>query len=124
MRDPPGSTRTYTLFPFQSLCLSRWPPPARPVDLHERGPTVVKRAMLGAVAGLRLEGPCYDIGEPIGFAVIVERPEVLEAVVPRLVLGPGRVQALMRFGEISRSEERRVGKECVSTCRSWWSQYQ
>src|SRR3546814_14735681 len=24
-------------------------------------------------------------------------------------------------GEISRSEERRVGKECVSTCRSrWW----
>src|SRR3546814_12651893 len=21
-----------------------------------------------------------------------------------------------------RSEERRVGKECVSTCRSWWSQ--
>src|SRR3546814_14003431 len=23
----------------------------------------------------------------------------------------------------SRSEERRVGKECVSTCRSWWSPY-
>src|SRR3546814_18374789 len=22
-----------------------------------------------------------------------------------------------------RSEERRVGKECVSTCRSWWWQY-
>src|SRR3546814_14762255 len=22
-----------------------------------------------------------------------------------------------------RSEERRVGKECVSTCRSWWSRY-
>src|SRR3546814_2474085 len=22
---------------------------------------------------------------------------------------------------VSRSEERRVGKECVSTCRSWWS---
>src|SRR3546814_9531494 len=43
---------------------------------------------------------CYDIGEPIGFAVIVERPEVLEAVDLRLVLGPGRVQALMRFGEI------------------------
>src|SRR3546814_15427584 len=25
--------------------------------------------------------------------------------------------------ELSRSEERRVGKECVSTCRSRWSQY-
>src|SRR3546814_18785286 len=24
---------------------------------------------------------------------------------------------------LNRSEERRVGKECVSTCRSWWSQY-
>src|SRR3546814_20867982 len=26
-------------------------------------------------------------------------------------------------GEIERSEERRVGKECVSTCRSRWSPY-
>src|SRR3546814_13761716 len=24
---------------------------------------------------------------------------------------------------VVRSEERRVGKECVSTCRSWWSPY-
>src|SRR3546814_15859078 len=24
---------------------------------------------------------------------------------------------------VDRSEERRVGKECVSTCRSWWSPY-
>src|SRR3546814_14161779 len=24
-------------------------------------------------------------------------------------------------GGVGRSEERRVGKECVSTCRSWWS---
>src|SRR3546814_17648545 len=28
-----------------------------------------------------------------------------------------------RFGDIGRSEERRVGKECVSTCRSRWSPY-
>src|SRR3546814_12893008 len=27
-------------------------------------------------------------------------------------------------GALSRSEERRVGKECVSTCRSRWSPYQ
>src|SRR3546814_15087889 len=32
----------------------------------------------------------------------------------------GRViKALISAG----SEERRVGKECVSTCRSWWSPY-
>src|SRR3546814_3665574 len=28
-----------------------------------------------------------------------------------------------RSAATSRSEERRVGKECVSTCRSRWSQY-
>src|SRR3546814_17820291 len=27
------------------------------------------------------------------------------------------------IGEAARSEERRVGKECVSTCRSRWSPY-
>src|SRR3546814_3277710 len=26
-------------------------------------------------------------------------------------------------GQLERSEERRVGKECVSTCRSRWSRY-
>src|SRR3546814_20023839 len=25
------------------------------------------------------------------------------------------------WSDLVRSEERRVGKECVSTCRSWWS---
>src|SRR3546814_20638836 len=28
-----------------------------------------------------------------------------------------------RLGQVERSEERRVGKECVSTCRSRWSPY-
>src|SRR3546814_16914630 len=28
-----------------------------------------------------------------------------------------------RERSLFRSEERRVGKECVSTCRSWWSPY-
>src|SRR3546814_20225204 len=28
-----------------------------------------------------------------------------------------------RVGQRARSEERRVGKECVSTCRSRWSPY-
>src|SRR3546814_15480724 len=27
----------------------------------------------------------------------------------------------MRLAQFRRSEARRVGKECVSTCRSWWS---
>src|SRR3546814_2421954 len=31
--------------------------------------------------------------------------------------------ALVGFLELARSEERRVGQECVRTCRSRWSQY-
>src|SRR3546814_2888043 len=30
---------------------------------------------------------------------------------------------LLAFPDLTRSEERRVGKECVSTCRSRWSPY-
>src|SRR3546814_19591098 len=32
-------------------------------------------------------------------------------------------QAPCQFDQMVRSEERRVGKECVSTCRSRWSPY-
>src|SRR3546814_13190920 len=33
-------------------------------------------------------------------------------------------EAEQLFAALHRSEERRVGKECVSTCRSRWSPYQ
>src|SRR3546814_15060146 len=36
---------------------------------------------------------------------------------------PSNGKIAMRFEDDSRSEERRVGKECVSTCRSRWSPY-
>src|SRR3546814_16097139 len=35
----------------------------------------------------------------------------------------GRRQDALPVVRFERSEERRVGKECVSTCRSRWSQY-
>src|SRR3546814_11709687 len=35
-----------------------------------------------------------------------------------------QVARLQQVGaDLRRSEERRVGKECGSTCRSWWSPY-
>src|SRR3546814_16617047 len=39
-------------------------------------------------------------------------------------LGDGQAAAVLEFGkQLERSEERRVGKECVSTCRYRWSPY-
>src|SRR3546814_20740813 len=38
-------------------------------------------------------------------------------------LGQAMDQALAGFGDKASSDERRVGKECVSTCRSRWSPY-
>src|SRR3546814_4909833 len=39
----------------------------------------------------------------------------------RLKLAPEKLKCIRELG--MRSEERRVGKECVSTCRSRWSPY-
>src|SRR3546814_9177504 len=36
---------------------------------------------------------------------------------------PSRQPTLFAAAAVRRSEERRVGKECASTCRSRWSQY-
>src|SRR3546814_3280297 len=49
------------------------------------------------------------------------------AIVPQLAMSGGTLIALAADQIImaphARSEERRVGKECVSTCRSRWSPY-
>src|SRR3546814_18323680 len=45
-----------------------------------------------------------------------------EAVPDRAVVAPIRAAGLPSH-VTGRSEERRVGKECVSTCRSRWSPY-
>src|SRR3546814_18841212 len=44
---------------------------------------------------------------------------------PRLRADAAQLHAavLVRRAALDRSEERRVGKECVSTCRSRWSPY-
>src|SRR3546814_15900459 len=43
-------------------------------------------------------------------------------VLPAMALGAETGTATINVSE-NRSEERRVGKECVSTCRSRWSPY-
>src|SRR3546814_13405288 len=42
---------------------------------------------------------------------------------PTALATGGKAQAEKNGLDVVRSEERRVGKECVSTCRSRWSPY-
>src|SRR3546814_18314563 len=60
--------------------------------------------------------PCDAQPEEIDVAIAIDR---FEQVVDWRVAALERQWAGLR----SRSEERRVGKECVSTCRSRWSPY-
>src|SRR3546814_8834505 len=59
-----------------------------------------------------------DVGAP-GF----ERHEQRATIASRGILRRRDDLQRRQFGSGSRSEERRVGKECVSTCRSRWSPY-
>src|SRR3546814_1374823 len=62
----------------------------------------------------------HAAGEGMGLAEVVGADRRAEAVFGVVGERDGLVEA--RHGE-QRSEERRVGKECVSTCRSRWSPY-
>src|SRR3546814_19799148 len=52
---------------------------------------------------------------------VQEEPQVTRPARLHALLQP-RSKARCRLARDPRSEERRVGKECVSTCRSRWSQ--
>src|SRR3546814_18231760 len=97
IRRPPRSTRTDTLFPYTTLFRSR---PA----------SWVKNCVAVGLAGGFLE-PL----ESTGLVMI----ETAAAMIAEMFPLNGPVGAPAR----RRSEERRVGKECVSTCRSRWSPY-
>src|SRR3546814_18527242 len=120
-RRPPESTRTDTLFPYTTLFRSTQ-------DLvsillpsqHDRtilGPGSIPRARR---VPRNLSGP----GSPGHHAIHhVQQPPRIPAACPRRPkAGRGDLCFRDRAQEQGRrSEERRVGKECVSTCRSGWS---
>src|SRR3546814_16199642 len=106
IRLPPRSTRTYTLFPYTTLFRSIGD--QRNVDIAGRQRKRGRRHMAheGRAAGAVI------VGEARLQAKIFGKRQACEEIV-----GQADEQT------VDRSEERRVGKECVSTCRSRWSPY-
>src|SRR3546814_13167097 len=72
-----------------------------------------------------LRGPATLLygGGAIGGVVNVLDRKIPTAVPENGVEAEAEVRGATGTGERARSEERRVGKECVSTCRSRWSPY-
>src|SRR3546814_18593212 len=74
---------------------------------------------------LELEPQNGDIYRELAVLLIDARvlDQATEALIMAIKLNPKDAKAFYHLGLIKklRSEERRVGKECVSTCRSgWW----
>src|SRR3546814_18469150 len=112
VRRPPKSTRTDTLVPYTTLVRSGADRRA------ERRRSGGARAYRPASAPT---GPAWSEALPPS-----EQGGLIGRIDDRRAVDPGEgregVHPPARFRE-NRSEERRVGKECVSTCRSRWSPY-
>src|SRR3546814_18218721 len=110
IRRPPRSTRTDTLFPYTTLFRSQGVERGAPQEAVDAD----------AAAGIRLLLPAaaeqHQAFGPHNALVVVHGLHL-----PVLAVAPGNLGTVA--GRDGRSEERRVGKECVSTCRSRWSPY-
>src|SRR3546814_16084819 len=85
---------------------------------------------LGTIAVIGITGRTQQIDERptcrLRRIVVREAFACFEQCSPRLEpIAPVVLydEAIVAPGDTVRSEERRVGKECVSTCRSRWSPY-
>src|SRR3546814_12466760 len=99
-------------------------------DLRRAGELVLLAAQVHADGGLHLTAGQFET-QPAREARIEDRAGALAAVQlhaarRRRLQGSQALRALLlprqqERVEQARSEERRVGKECVSTCRTRWS---
>src|SRR3546814_2747075 len=144
-RRPPRSTRTDTLFPYTTLCRSSAAreaavgigmspakrllaielPLAAPIVLAGIRTSVtinIGTAAIASTVGAKTLGTPIIVGLNGSNIAYVLQGAILTGLLAIVVdLALGRLAT--RLQAWTRSEERRVGKECVSTCRSRWSPY-
>src|SRR3546814_15005913 len=113
IRRPPRSTRTDTLFPSTTLFRS-----VHHGALHRRAAGLLDHQQLPVDRAAAVDVPQVPAAQGGPGEVTDAAPDDDHAERARkLIAGP---IAFLK----SRSEARRVGKECVSTCRSRWPPYQ
>src|SRR3546814_20201602 len=98
-RRPPRSTRTDTLLPYTTLFRS---------SFHHL--ITLPTYHTAALSTDNLAKEYFGRAGMLGYVLNVQRQEIRQGI------------ACVKHQNM-RSEERRVGKECVSTCRSRWSPY-
>src|SRR3546814_14416824 len=121
LRRPPRSTRTDTLFPYTTLFRSQLLDRATRPDWLDLVRLILSELPRDEELGALLQRAALDPIEAELRAVFGDwiwladgstaDPHDLARLFMDLIVG------------VHRSEERRVGKECVSTCRSRWSPY-
>src|SRR3546814_12603913 len=110
IRRPPRSTRTDTLFPYTTLFRSDGSTATAQVDISGGCLTLT-------FDGSETAGHDIDLSELIGVKLPIDDSDDFTVHVA------ATTAEVNPEGDVARSEERRVGKECVSTCRSRWSTY-
>src|SRR3546814_20656005 len=120
LRRPPRSTRTDTLFPYTTLCRSDIGSKAtglrdgggqRLGRLIKRGKAVAPRGQEPPGLGHGIRPAGIAVSPPRGFGIAIRKSELL------LLIGGVEAQESLRPAR-KRSEERRVGTECVSQSNS------
>src|SRR3546814_13207965 len=121
IRRPPRSTRTDTLFPYTTLFRS-----------STKTPNITNLATKASAPRWRLNVWCLDAlpRQPdVMTPILLTMPSnsiYLRYVVSSagaLAVDLGLFITMLHFSLPPRSDELRVGKDCVSTCRSGWSPY-
>src|SRR3546814_16321769 len=89
-------------------------------ELHEEDAAVFGEGRMAEAGGVQKEGARGIVAMLVGEHA-VEHQDLLS--LRMAVRAKRRRGVIAHDGGDPRSEERRVGKECVSTCRSRWSPY-
>src|SRR3546814_12280570 len=114
IRRPPRSTRTDTLLPYTTLCRST-PYPSRLVTVQFDTSVNSRLPWRFSADTFEMKVHPGELAEATFHAANLSDSAIVGQAVPSIA--PSSASAFFS----KRSEERRVGKEGVSKCRSRWS---